>query len=91
MPVPAIGQVAPLVGRPHHHVGDARPDLVVTTGAPVRLHCSGDRDVANQPGSVSGRHHPVDATPGTLLIETGHLIPTVVTAWHHPSVGRPER
>jgi hypothetical protein len=85
--MPAIGQVASLIGRPRDHVCDAQPDLVVTTRASVRLHRPVDRDVAYQPGPVGRRHDPLDATPGTLLVETRSIIAAVVLTRHPSSVG----
>ncbi len=78
MPVPPVGQVAATVGRPRHHMADARRDLLVAAGTAVRLVASGD--VAHQPIAIGVHLHLLDTTAYPIRIERGLGVAAAVVA-----------
>lgn len=78
MPVPALRQAIPFLGRPGHHVGFSHGDPILAPRADVHLLSRGARDAAHEEGAplvshagLRGRH----ATQGTRRVRaaaTGH-------------------
>ena len=87
MPVPAIAQVAPPVGRPGHHVLHPDRDLLVAAGTPVGLGGAVARDVPDRPFAVSGGLDPLHTPPGPFLVEGRVVAPPPVPA-PHPTIVR---
>lgn len=93
VPVPPVGQVTPPVGGPGHQVGDARPDLLVASGTPVRLERRATGDAAHLPFPVAPALYRLDALPYPFLVQRrGAVVPLViaagtVTARAHPIKG----
>src|SRR5437879_2287885 len=86
MPVPAVGEVAPIVGRPGDQELDARADLVVAAGTAVRLGAPGHP--AHQPVAVGVRLYGLDAPAYPLLVDQRLGIPMakVATRTHRSKI-----
>jgi hypothetical protein len=83
--VPAVVGAAD-VGRPGDHMRQPGADLLVTSGAPVRLRGGATGDRTHQPFALAPGLHGLDPATGLVVTQApGGIRATVVTAGTHPS------
>src|SRR5262249_29444749 len=92
MPVPPVIHAPTTVCRPHHHMGHAGCDLMITTGATVHLRGRATGDPADRPLPVAPRLYAFDTTPDQIFVERpGGVATALVAARAHSSSVRATR